>query len=144
MRVAGMDAVAYVRLLKYGWTVFAFATVVCCVVLLPVYGTGGVVGVLLQGGAETVSDLDVVSLSNVPSGSPRMVAQLLVLYIVAWFALLLLLWYSRDISRPRQQRRRGCCWGPWRRWRRRLREIPARVASRHRLRAPGARRRGPL
>jgi hypothetical protein len=98
MRVAGMDAVAYVRVLKYGWTVFAFATVVCCIILMPVYGTGGVVGVLLKGGAETVSDLDIISLSNVPSGSPRMVAQLLVLYIVAWFALLLLLWYSRDIS----------------------------------------------
>jgi hypothetical protein len=98
MRVAGMDAVAYIRLLQYGWTVFAFATVVCCVILFPVYGTGGVVGVLLKGGAETISDLDMVSLSNVPSGSPRMVAQLLVLYIVAWFALMLLLWYSRDIS----------------------------------------------
>jgi hypothetical protein len=101
MRVSGMDAVAYVRLLQYGWTVFAFATVVCCVVLLPVYGTGGVVGVLLKGGAQTVSDLDVVSLSNVPSGSPRMVAQLLVLYVVCWFALILLLWYSRDISNLR-------------------------------------------
>lgn len=98
MRVAGMDAVAYIRLLQYGWTVFAFATVVCCVILFPVYGTGGVVGVLMKGGAETISDLDVVSLSNVPSGSPRMVAQLLVLYVVAWFALMLLLWYSRDIS----------------------------------------------
>jgi hypothetical protein len=52
MKVAGLDVVVFLRLLKYGVVLFAFATVWCCALLMPINGTVGVgvgVGVGVEG-----------------------------------------------------------------------------------------------
>jgi hypothetical protein len=39
MKVAGLDAVVFLRLLKYGLLLFAFATFWCCALLMPINAT---------------------------------------------------------------------------------------------------------
>ena len=36
-----MDVAVMLRLLTYGWTLFAFCTFWCCVLLMPINGTAG-------------------------------------------------------------------------------------------------------
>ncbi len=43
--VAGMDAAVFLRLINYGLVLFAFCTVWCCVLLIPINATVGGWGV---------------------------------------------------------------------------------------------------
>ena len=41
IETSGMDAAVMLRLLRYGWVLFAFCTVWCCLLLMPINGTAG-------------------------------------------------------------------------------------------------------
>lgn len=99
LRTAGMDVVVMVRLLSYGWVLFAFCTFWCCALLMPINGTAGFLARLPP--TPATSDLDLLSTSNVPQGSPRMWAHLISAYVVSLVALGLLVGFSNDVSRLR-------------------------------------------
>ncbi|KAI8468680.1 MAG: hypothetical protein J3K34DRAFT_426590 [Monoraphidium minutum] len=99
--VAGMDVVVFLRLLKYGLTLFTFATLWCCIVLIPINATGGG---LKMAGNTTASDIDYISASNIPNRSPgnqRFWAHMISAYVISIFALWLLFSFSKDISKLR-------------------------------------------
>lgn len=100
LTVAGMDVVVMSRLLMYGWVLFAFCTIFCCPLLMPIDGTAGGLASPPPVNA-TYSDLDFVGASNVPPANPRFWAHVVAVYVVSAVALLLLLAFSRDISRLR-------------------------------------------
>eukprot|EP00882_Tetradesmus_deserticola_P002882 GHRQ01003064.1.p1 GENE.GHRQ01003064.1~~GHRQ01003064.1.p1 ORF type:complete len:380 (+),score=115.33 GHRQ01003064.1:197-1336(+) len=99
LKTAGMDVVVMVRLLSYGWVLFAFCTFWCCVVLMPVNGTAGFLASLPP--TLATSDLDLLSTSNLYPSSSRMWAHLISAYVVSLVALALLLGFSNDVSRLR-------------------------------------------
>ncbi|KAF6257824.1 late exocytosis, associated with Golgi transport-domain-containing protein [Scenedesmus sp. NREL 46B-D3] len=99
LKTAGMDVVVMVRLLSYGWVLFAFCTFWCCALLMPINATAGFLAQLPP--TPATSDLDLLSTSNVPQGSHRMWAHLISAYVVSLVALALLVGFSNDVSRLR-------------------------------------------
>ncbi|KAF8065514.1 CSC1-like protein [Scenedesmus sp. PABB004] len=87
LRVAGMDVVVMVRLLKYGWVLFAFCTFWCCALLMPLNATGGFLPTGLSPVKGNYTDIDLLSSSNIPPGSHRFWAHLFSVYVVTAVAL---------------------------------------------------------
>lgn len=109
--VAGLDVAVFLRLLKYGCYLFAFASLWCCIVLMPINGTGGnlQLGVSAApdadaaaakgakpgakpaaGQSSTATEIDMISASNIPSTSPgnhRLWAHLISVYVISLVAL---------------------------------------------------------
>ena len=109
--VAGLDVAVFLRLLKYGCYLFAFASLWCCIILMPINGTGGnlQLGVSAApdadaaaakgakpgakpaaGQSSTATEIDMISASNIPSTSPgnhRLWAHLISVYVISLVAL---------------------------------------------------------
>ncbi|KAG2494790.1 hypothetical protein HYH03_007033 [Edaphochlamys debaryana] len=119
----GLDGAMYLRILRFGINLFCGASLWCLVAVLPVNLSGGSVDELLgqqaaassnitAGGNSTATGsdgassngyndftfttFDKFSLTNVPSGSPRMWVHLLSVYFVALLTLGLLRKYNRE------------------------------------------------
>eukprot|EP00879_Flechtneria_rotunda_P004428 GHRR01004679.1.p1 GENE.GHRR01004679.1~~GHRR01004679.1.p1 ORF type:complete len:579 (+),score=136.57 GHRR01004679.1:246-1982(+) len=105
LKVAGMDVVVMNRLLVYGLTLFAFCTLWCCAVLMPINGTAGYLpSVPSQPNGQPgviYSDLDIISASNIGPRDSRFWAHLITAYVVSIVALALLQAFSNDVSRLR-------------------------------------------
>jgi hypothetical protein len=71
-----MDAAVMLRTLRMGVRVAAFATVVCCGMLIPVYATA-------SGG---LSGFEAIALSNVPETDSRLWAAVAAMWLVSFFA----------------------------------------------------------
>lgn len=117
--IAGMDVAVFLRLLAYGWVLFAFCTFWCLVAIMPVNATGGYLAsdagqaeIANQtaeanaSGTNTTeeplySDLDTLSTSNIEPGSPRFWMHLVSVYVIGIFAMMLLYAWSMGISKMR-------------------------------------------
>ncbi|KAJ4829129.1 hypothetical protein Tsubulata_011814 [Turnera subulata] len=76
---AGLDSVVYIRIYLLGLKIFVPIAILAFSVLVPVNWTGG----LLENSKDkdlTYSDIDKLSISNIPSGSKRFFAHLTMLY----------------------------------------------------------------
>ncbi|KAL3133713.1 hypothetical protein ABBQ32_008207 [Trebouxia sp. C0010 RCD-2024] len=89
VRFAGTDAAMYLRVQHFGWQLFLFCTLWCCIILIPVHvATGTYVNQQIAAGSDTFSSLDKTSISNLQSKSKAMYAD----WISVWAISLFLYW----------------------------------------------------
>ncbi|KAL6502847.1 hypothetical protein OROHE_024015 [Orobanche hederae] len=79
---AGLDSVAYIRIYLLGLKIFAPIAVLAFAVLVPVNLTGETLDSIAD---LTYSDIDKLSISNVPSGSLRLLAHIIMAYVVTFW-----------------------------------------------------------
>ncbi|XP_059625811.1 CSC1-like protein At4g02900 [Cornus florida] len=82
---AGLDSVAYIRIYILGLKIFVPIAALAFAVLVPVNWTGGTLSHIQD---LTFSDIDKLSISNIPSGSKRFWAHLVMAYVFSFWT-----WY---------------------------------------------------
>ncbi|KAG8663422.1 CSC1-like protein At4g02900 isoform X2 [Manihot esculenta] len=81
---AGLDSVVYIRIYLMGLKIFVPITILAFAVLVPVNWTGGT---LERFKDLTFSDIDKLSISNIPPGSQRFCAHVLMSYVFTFWTL---------------------------------------------------------
>ncbi|KAK4408046.1 CSC1-like protein [Sesamum angolense] len=79
---AGLDSVAYIRIYLLGLKIFVPIAILAFAVLVPVNWTGNTLDINRD---LTFSNIDKLSISNVPSGSLRFVAHVIMAYIFTFW-----------------------------------------------------------
>ncbi|GFP82018.1 CSC1-like protein at4g02900 [Phtheirospermum japonicum] len=79
---AGLDSVAFIRIYLLGLKIFVPIAILAFVVLVPVNLTGETLESITN---LTYSDIDKLSISNVPSGSIRLLAHIIMAYVVTFW-----------------------------------------------------------
>ncbi|EPS71707.1 hypothetical protein M569_03051, partial [Genlisea aurea] len=97
---AGLDSVAYIRIYLLGLKIFVPIAALAFAVLVPVNWTGGT----LDGMKDlTYSDVDRLSISNVPAGSIRLLAHVLMAYVVTFWTCYVLYREYENVTKKRLQ-----------------------------------------
>jgi hypothetical protein len=91
IKTSGLDTGIYVLLLRYNMLLFFLLSIWCCSVLIPVNLSGGYITEVNTSQNSTFSDLDKLYLSNIPSGSNKLWAHLVSVYVVT-FVILTIFW----------------------------------------------------
>ncbi|OEL29986.1 CSC1-like protein [Dichanthelium oligosanthes] len=84
---AGLDSVVYLRIYLTGLKIFVPITVLAFLVLVPVNWTNDA----LEGMTVVHSDIDKLSISNIPNGSKRFIAHLAMAYVITFWTCYVLL-----------------------------------------------------
>ncbi|XP_010038117.2 LOW QUALITY PROTEIN: CSC1-like protein At4g02900 [Eucalyptus grandis] len=84
---AGLDSAAYIRIYLLGLKIFVPITFLAFAVLVPVNWTGGTLETIKD---VTFSNIDKLSISNVPSGSQRFWAHLVMAYVFTFWTFYIL------------------------------------------------------
>ncbi|XP_006644293.1 calcium permeable stress-gated cation channel 1 [Oryza brachyantha] len=84
---AGLDSAVYLRIYLIGLKIFAPITILAFIILVPVNWTNNT----LEGLKMQHSDIDKLSISNIPSGSKRFVAHLAMAYVFTFWTCYVLL-----------------------------------------------------
>ncbi|DBA75042.1 hypothetical protein WJX77_009599 [Trebouxia sp. C0004] len=86
VRLGGTDAATYLRLQRFGWELFLFCTLWCCIVLIPVHITRGTyVGEEIATGSTTYSNLDKTSITNLQPKSKALYADWISIWVISLF-----------------------------------------------------------
>ncbi|PIN03056.1 hypothetical protein CDL12_24424 [Handroanthus impetiginosus] len=97
---AGLDSVAYIRIYLLGLKIFVPIAILAFAVLVPVNWTGETLQDIKD---LTYSNIDKLSISNVPSGSLRLLAHITMAYIVTFWTCYVLYKEYKIISNKRLQ-----------------------------------------
>ncbi|KAG6416469.1 hypothetical protein SASPL_123899 [Salvia splendens] len=83
---AGLDSAAYLRIYLLGLKIFVPVTLLSWTILVPVNWTNNTLAVLSQGDEKiTFSNIDKLSISNVPHGSPRFWTHVVMAYVFTFW-----------------------------------------------------------
>ncbi|XP_041990183.1 calcium permeable stress-gated cation channel 1-like [Salvia splendens] len=83
---AGLDSAAYLRIYLLGLKIFVPVTLLSWAILVPVNWTNNTLAVLSQGDEKiTFSNIDKLSISNVPHGSPRFWTHVVMAYVFTFW-----------------------------------------------------------
>ncbi|KAI4319459.1 hypothetical protein MLD38_033054 [Melastoma candidum] len=97
---AGLDSAAYVRIYLLGLKIFAPITLLSFLVLVPVNWTGDTLETM---GNVTFSDIDKLSISNIPEKSEKLWAHLLMAYVFTFWTFYVLYKEYRILTHKRLQ-----------------------------------------
>ena len=95
---AGLDSAAYIRIYILGLKIFVPITVLALVVLVPVNYTGNTLGKARE---VTFSNIDKLSISNIPSGSPKFWAHMVMSYIFSFWTCFVLYHEYKTVATKR-------------------------------------------
>ncbi|KAL3827916.1 hypothetical protein ACJIZ3_016718 [Penstemon smallii] len=97
---AGLDSAVYVRIYLLGLKIFVPITILAFAVLVPVNWTGSTLDDIKD---LTYNDIDKLSISNVPSGSLRLVAHVVMAYVVTLWTCYVLYKEYQIVTKKRLQ-----------------------------------------
>eukprot|EP00698_Gefionella_okellyi_P019298 TRINITY_DN589_c0_g2_i1.p1 TRINITY_DN589_c0_g2~~TRINITY_DN589_c0_g2_i1.p1 ORF type:complete len:737 (-),score=128.55 TRINITY_DN589_c0_g2_i1:557-2767(-) len=89
LRICGVDALVNLKFLAFCLKLFAVASLYGFIVLVPINATGNNIDVGSSGNS-TLDGFDLLSMSNIPTGSPRIIAHFLAAFLISVFAYYLL------------------------------------------------------
>ncbi|ONH93659.1 hypothetical protein PRUPE_8G244700 [Prunus persica] len=95
---AGLDSAAYIRIYILGLKIFVPITALALIVLVPVNYTGNTLGKTRE---VTFSDIDKLSISNIPSGSPKFWAHMVMSYVFSFWTCFVLYHEYKTVATKR-------------------------------------------
>nr|GMD23631.1 CSC1-like protein At4g02900 [Ipomoea batatas] len=97
---AGLDSAVYIRIYLLGLKIFVPIALLAFAVLVPVNWTGGSLQHIKD---LTFNEIDKLSISNIPSGSPKLWAHIAMAYVISFWTLYALYQEYEIVSRLRLQ-----------------------------------------
>lgn len=108
IKVSGLDAAVFVRILRFGFDIFLWISVWCCAVILPINVTDNYVNELIAKNKNkpssqrvVYSNIDKLYTTNISPKSDRLWAHAISVYIITFIVLRLLWSFNNDLSRLR-------------------------------------------
>eukprot|EP00891_Asterochloris_glomerata_P009705 jgi/Astpho2/9705/Aster-03695 len=102
VRLNGTDAALYIRVQRFGMELFAFCTLWCCVILLPIHITRGhYVDQQIQAGSTAYTNLDKLAVSNLDEKSKALWADWISVWAVSLFVYWQLWRYNKEAVKLR-------------------------------------------